>query len=227
MKRSIEIALKNKPSIIKPLYDKMKSLGVSESNLTVREDMPLSFTATAHLQRSSAKQEVALGTFSKTEDGLSPDYTVQDAVPERYWRLGALSVPILMRILPYVEESTLSCANLRCMKCSETTTKDCLLKMIDFASGLCEDFALVGRFRCVVAIANLAVSRAFDRGRRALDLPLPRLLAGHPPKVGGGHRRSQGGGGRRCSQGAEPEAATPAGRPGWKMVWRGFRPRRP
>ena len=75
MKRSIEIALKNKPSIIKPLYDKMQSLGVSESNLSVREDMPLSFTATAHLQRSSTKQEVALGTFSKTEDGLSPDYT--------------------------------------------------------------------------------------------------------------------------------------------------------
>jgi hypothetical protein len=172
MKRSIEIALKNKPSIIKPLYDKMKSLGVSELNLTVREDVPLSFTATAHLQRSNSKQEVALGTV-KTEDGLSPDYIVQDAVPERYWRLGALSVPILMKIAPHVEESTLSCANLRCMKCSETTTKDCLLKILDFASGLCEDFALVGRFRCIAAIANLAVSRAFDRGRRALDLPLP------------------------------------------------------
>ena len=40
MKRSIEIGLKNKPSIIKPLYDNMMSLGVSESNLTVREDVP-------------------------------------------------------------------------------------------------------------------------------------------------------------------------------------------
>ena len=78
-----------------------------------------------------------------------------------------------MKIVPQIEESTLSCANLRCMKCTDTTTKDCLLKMIDFASGLCEDFALVGRFRCVVAIATLASSRALERGRRALDIPLP------------------------------------------------------
>ena len=55
------------------------------------------------------------------------------------------------------------------MKCVEATTKDCLLKILDFSSGLTEDFALVGRYRCVVAIASLAVSRSFERGRRAME----------------------------------------------------------
>ena len=56
MKRSLEIALKNKPSVIKPLYDKMLSLGVTESNLTEREDVPLSFAATAMVERQKSKQ---------------------------------------------------------------------------------------------------------------------------------------------------------------------------
>jgi hypothetical protein len=172
MRRSIEIALRNKPSVIKPLYDKMISLGVTDENLTEREDVPLSFAATAMVERQKSKQELMPGSV-KTEDLASCDFMIVDPLPERYWRLGSLSVPILLKIVPKVEESTLSCANLRCMKCVETTTKDCLLKILDFSAGLTEDFAWVGRFRCVVAIGNLAVSRSIERGRRALDIPLP------------------------------------------------------
>ena len=89
MKRLIEIALKNKPSIIKPLYDKMKSLGVSESNLAVRENVPLSFAATAVVQRQRSQQEIVLGA-AKAEDGGVPEFVILDAMPERYWRLGVL-----------------------------------------------------------------------------------------------------------------------------------------
>ena len=80
MKRSIEIALKNKPSIIKPLYDKMMSLGVSESNLAVREEVPLSFSATAVIHRQKSKHEIVLGAV-KTEDGAVQDFVILDAVP--------------------------------------------------------------------------------------------------------------------------------------------------
>ena len=89
MKRSVEIALKNKPSIVKPLYDKMVSLGVSESNLMVREDGPLSFAAMSAVQRQKNKQEF-VPVPAKAEDGGVPEFVILDAVPERCWRLGVL-----------------------------------------------------------------------------------------------------------------------------------------
>lgn len=168
--------MKNHPDIIPKLWEKCIALGYNDDTIKVptSNPVPKSFQAEAMGKRkyNQIKEEAA-----KVEESLNADagsYTVVDAVPTKYWKMSELTVPIWRdRLLPRIETSSLSAANIRCIRDKEAASKEGLCRIAEFATGLSADFALTGRYRCLEQLAKLMVDRAQRRGRRCLDLPLP------------------------------------------------------
>ena len=67
MKRVIELALKNKPSCIKGLYDKLESMGVTAANAHTPESQTMSFQAQAAAKRRGAPSGTPTKQEGKTE----------------------------------------------------------------------------------------------------------------------------------------------------------------
>jgi len=169
MKKHIELAIRNKPTIIKPLYDKLISMGFGETDVHDKDESALSFQAQAVHRRKSS-----MAAKKETKDEESADL-IRDPISERYWRLSQMSVVLLRdRILPAIDDRALSAANLRCMSDpKDASVKETLLRLVELTTGLNPDFGLVGRYRCWVALTELLRERGSERCRRSREVPLP------------------------------------------------------
>lgn len=176
---SIVAAMRSRPHlVIDPLWEKLQSLGLtSEGSDGDGPARTQSLQAQAAAMRKKAKTEVEevhqkqVGMAVESELGVAQP---TEPIAAKTTRLDMLGVNVLRdRLLPAVEETILSPANLRAIKDKDHTSKIGLLRYLDFTCGLSADFELRGIYRCMLRLCELCRQRAVARGRRALTITLP------------------------------------------------------
>ncbi|CAK0908641.1 unnamed protein product [Prorocentrum cordatum] len=180
-KREIMLAMKNRPSCIDGLYEKYTSMGLNADVIKTPETQQKSLSQKAvekrkadhDLQRSQSFETLKANALADAAGSGDEDMEF-DPFGENFEDLASLHVNELRdRVLPGIEPTHLSKANIRSMKDPEARSKSGLLKMITFATGLNTDFRLVGRFACRNRFVAYARKRSLERRRRVLSLSLP------------------------------------------------------
>lgn len=151
----------------------MSALGIDDEAIQTPEPIVRSFGAEAAQEKKCRKGMAA------PVDEQSDGFAVVEALPSRYYTLGALSNAMLRdKVLPAIEPVALSAANLRASE-KLLGGKEGLLHIIEFATGLCGDLGLIGRLRCLRELLALCTERNLLRGRRCIEMPVPPQWAQH------------------------------------------------
>lgn len=102
---------------------------------------------------------------------------VQDPVPTKYWVIESLSIRLLQTRFNLLNKTYFSVGNLRKMQCSSSgndqASKDVLLDILEFVTGVSRKFRLVGKHRDFAHV-DLLLSKGFVvRKNRMNTLSLP------------------------------------------------------
>jgi hypothetical protein len=173
MAKVIATALKMKPGTIKPLFDKLASMGITSENVHLRDGGPMSFQAQAIVNRGTGAKVEQAAQDEVGDAAGSPRqgvHLITEAIPTKYYKLGDFSTVILReRILPAIEPVALSAGNLRGLKERGSCAKEVLLDCLEFATGRDRGFKLVGPFSVLPCFASTA-----HGGQHEARPPMPR-----------------------------------------------------
>lgn len=177
-RRKLELLMKNRPSMIEHLWEKARSLGVTDELINLAEEGPKQSVQAAAVQ--GRKQRKLEADAAKEEElveagGDAGAVLLMDKVPPKAQKLEDLPITAFQtKLLPGLESSVLSAPNLRTMaKDPKFKGKETLLKMWCYLTGLPHDLALVGGLRCYTQLVSLGCERNETRGRRGTRMTLP------------------------------------------------------
>lgn len=166
----LTLCIRNCPSAIPHLIQCMESLGYTNERIAKPEDVKQSFQTMAVSERREKRKAESQLLPAKSEDDQA------DPVPTKYWKISNLSRNCLRDAVLYaIEPATLSAANLLATldRLGLQASRQEMLRLWCFATGLAEDMALTGNLRWFSEVRSLATERAATRGRRCLALTLP------------------------------------------------------
>lgn len=180
-RRQIEVCMRNQSFVIEHLWSKLQSLGLSSEEMAKPSARALSAQAAAVQQRkasTSAEKLAKVEKFQQEHEG-DEEHTpgvaeIVDLLPDKMANIGDLGIAVLRdKVLPFIEPTVLSSANIRSLKDGVHSSKPGLLKYLEFATGWRLDMAIVGKIRCVNQLKAAAKEQAVRRGRRCVSLRLP------------------------------------------------------
>eukprot|EP00971_Amphidinium_carterae_P161027 3193026-Amphidinium_carterae.2 len=163
MLTKLQKALKLRPSMILPCWEKVLALGYVEDDAAGAESsgVPVSKQKQAKLQRGASMKGDVEENCGDISDPMSKNWTL----------LSHCTIPFIQaHILPSLEPSALSAANLRCHE--KHIGKPELLQIVEFLTGLA-DWQLSGPHRSKSGFIKFLQERYASRGRRGGLLVLP------------------------------------------------------
>lgn len=186
-KLKVEKAMKVCDGLVDSLYDYMINLGYDDVKVEdcmkakeANQGAGGSKQAQAVFARKQARKDEVMKKAAESikleaaEDHPEFADLPWDSVPDSVHALCDFTVPQLRdRILPSIESSHASAANLRATKDKELNSKSGLLKLVDMGTGCAADYPISGKLRCYNRLAVMLQKRSQDRGRRILHTVLP------------------------------------------------------
>eukprot|EP00971_Amphidinium_carterae_P123849 2453115-Amphidinium_carterae.1 len=163
MMTKLQKALKVRPSMIIPCWEKVLALGYVEDDPVAEErgSVPVSKQKQARIQRASSMKSEPAQPGSEIGDPLNMNWSL----------MSHMTIPFLQSdLLPCLEPSVLSAANLRCHE--KSIGKPELMEIVEFLTGLA-DWQLKGPHRSKSAFLKFLQERYGSRGRRGGLLVLP------------------------------------------------------
>ena len=102
-----------------------------------------------------------------------------DEVPDKVHVMSDFTVGQLRdKIVPAIESSHASAANIRATKDKELNSKTGLLQLVELATGCQNDWPIAGKLRCYNRLGCVLQKRNVARGRRLLSVRFPPDFAG-------------------------------------------------
>lgn len=171
-RKKLALAVRNCPSCVPPLLEKLAALGYDDERISKTEDMAKSFqTQALEMRRHKPKDE----REAKLEEDTC---TAGDGenISSRYWKLDGMSRALLMtRIVPAIDPRILSAVNLKAnLDKSTDRAKEQLLLILEACTGLPGDMSLTGELRYWGTFLEMVSEQSRLRGRRSLSLVFPR-----------------------------------------------------
>eukprot|EP00971_Amphidinium_carterae_P096513 1909998-Amphidinium_carterae.1 len=164
LEHKITVAMRNKPSIVRPLWEKCLALGITDENVKdVEEGFVKSRAAVA---KSKQKAQAAAKRAACREA-----HETDSIPPERTFTLNKVDA-LRDRVLPPLSPFALSQANLRAAE-KKMGGKTGLLQVLEFCCGLTADFVIGGVFSTFGDFIAFATQLSVQRGERASQLRLP------------------------------------------------------
>eukprot|EP00971_Amphidinium_carterae_P310931 6179054-Amphidinium_carterae.1 len=163
MMTKLQKALKLRPSMILPCWEKVLALGYVEDDAVGAESsgVPVSKQKQAKLQRGASMKGESVGQCADIPDPMNKNWTL----------LSHVTIPFIQtHLLPSLEPSALSAPNLRCHE--KHIGKAELLQIVEFLTGLA-DWELSGPHRSKSVFIKFLQERYAIRGRRGGLLVLP------------------------------------------------------
>ena len=177
LRKKVELAMRNRPRCIEPLWEKLRSMGISDEEIHSPETCPQSRQAQAVQLRKKRKMEQKSEEEAATNELLKTDEAAgvplaPDPVPIKVSLLSDLTIghlreKVICRLGPHF-----SVGNLRSMKGLDGS-KEGLMRILEFATGLPPDLPLTGSLRCFNRLAIMIAEKAKLLGRRSALLTIP------------------------------------------------------
>lgn len=172
--KEISAILKVNPQAATGVLKHLHDIGLNSEVAACRASPQSKFAAA--VARRSDTRKAAADTPHPTMQTLElSTYKASELVPAKVWTLGSFSVNDLSaKILPHIEPSSMSKANLRSIK----STPDCTMRMhmtrlLVRATGLPEDYEVQGEERIWERLLSKLQSLNEERGRPLRDVSLP------------------------------------------------------
>jgi hypothetical protein len=171
------MAMRNQPSCIDPLYEKLRSMGFTDDKIANKDtSMPQSkLVASREFKKrrlATAKKE----DEDKLKESLAdetPGVSIPtDPVAASIATFGDIPVSKLRDKVVSAVGTHLSASNLRSLK-GEEGSKEGLLNLLEFATGKSRDFKLRGSLRCYNRLGLWVKEQAVLKGKRSLYVTLP------------------------------------------------------
>ena len=178
VRKKAEMAMKNMPRCIEPLWEKLQSMGITEESIQQKESLVLSRQAEAVEERKKRKRQEKEEEESAAQNEVHGDgeavgvMVPLDPIPLKIPQLSDLTVGILRETLLCKLGAHFSVGNLRSLKGAEGS-KEGLMRILEFSTALPPDFALKGSLRCYNRLGSVIAERGSKLGRRSALLSLP------------------------------------------------------
>lgn len=175
----VMLAMRNRPECIPDLVDTLKSLGYDEARIKTKSDKPMSLQAAAAENRRKRKlEDMDAGALDEDENELGPDCATnvlppKDPMPPRVSTVRDLTVAALRDKVVGRFGQTLSVPNLKAIKSDEGGSKEGILRLLTFASGVQPDHRLSGRMLCFNYFWAYIHAESLKREKRWMLLSLP------------------------------------------------------
>lgn len=179
LRKKLEMAVKNKPEVIEPLYEKLRSLGYDDEALKTKTAV-----AAPSRQKEAVESRKKRRVELKEEHDNDVTQCVQleesdgapslptDPVPTKIRTMAAFTVGLLQdRVLSKLG-ANMSSGNLRSLR-GEEGRKQALMQIVEFGTGYTAETRIEGRLRCFNKLAAEVQQRPIQRGRRSVLLCLP------------------------------------------------------